>query len=103
VVLKLLRELYSDKQSFLRDIPRLIIEHIIHRIDMDPRAVQIAGLSLWLRSQKSWQRLGLKPADRPTIKRSNIVCAEPMPPPGQLQNAQGLPMEKAEVERLKEG
>ena len=34
---------------------------------------------LWLRAQKAWQRLGLKPAERPAIKRSNIVCAEPMP------------------------
>ena len=65
--------------EFGRDIPRLIIEHNIHGIDIDPRAAQIAGLSLWLRAQKAWQRLGLKPAERPAIKRSNIVCAEPMP------------------------
>jgi len=57
----------------------LIIEHNLHGIDIDPRCVQIAGLSLWLRAQKAWQRIGLKPADRPPIKRSNIVCAEPMP------------------------
>lgn len=67
------------ERAFLRDIPRLILEHNIHGIDIDPRAAQIAGLALWLRAQKSWQRLGLKPADRPAIRRSNIVCAEPMP------------------------
>ena len=60
-------------------MPRLIIEHNLHGIDIDPRCAQIAGLSLWLRAQKAWQRLGLKPAERPAIKRSNIVCAEPMP------------------------
>jgi len=65
--------------EFQRQIPRLIIEHNIHGVDIDPRAAQIAGLSLWLRSQKSWQAQGLKPKDRPQIKRSNIVCAEPMP------------------------
>jgi hypothetical protein len=61
------------------DFPRLIIECNIHGIDIDPRAVQIAGLSLWLRAQKSWQTQDIKPDARPPIQRSNIVCAEPMP------------------------
>ncbi len=70
---------YPDKAAFLRDVPRLIIEHNIHGIDIDPRAAQIAGLSLWLRAQRSWQAQGLKPQERPQIQRSNVVCAEPMP------------------------
>ncbi|MCY7273028.1 MAG: BREX-1 system adenine-specific DNA-methyltransferase PglX, partial [Phormidesmis sp. CAN_BIN44] len=70
---------YASKEAFLRDVPRLIIEHNVHGIDIAPRAVQIAGLSLWLRSQKSWQAQGLKPSERPQIRKSNIVCAEPMP------------------------
>lgn len=74
-----LRETYDSKEAFLRDVPRLIIERNIHGIDIDPRAVQIAGLSLWLRAQKSWAAQGLQAADRPQIQRSNIVCAEPMP------------------------
>ena len=74
-----LRSLYTTKEEFLRDVPRLIIENNLHGIDIDPRCAQIAGLSLWLRAQKAWQRLGLSPAQRPAIKRSNIVCAEPMP------------------------
>ena len=74
-----LRESYPDKTAFLADVPRLIIERNIHGIDIDPRAVQIAGLSLWLRAQRSWQAQGVKPQDRPQIRRSNIVCAEPMP------------------------
>ncbi|HKQ38033.1 MAG TPA: BREX-1 system adenine-specific DNA-methyltransferase PglX, partial [Verrucomicrobiae bacterium] len=68
-----------SKEEFLRQVPRLTIEYNLHGIDIDPRCAQIAGLSLWLRAQKSWQRLNLKHAERPTIKRSNIVCAEPMP------------------------
>jgi hypothetical protein len=76
---KPLTETYSDKEAFLRDVPRLIIEYNIHGIDIDPRAVQIAGLSLWLRAQRSWHNQGVKPTDRPRITRSNIVCAEPMP------------------------
>jgi hypothetical protein len=74
-----LLDTYPDKAAFLRDVPRLIVEHNIHGIDIDPRAVQIAGLSLWLRAQRSWQGQGLKPSERPVIQRSNIVCAEPMP------------------------
>jgi hypothetical protein len=77
--MKSLHDTYAGKDTFLKDVPRLIIEHNLHGIDIDPRCAQIAGLSLWLRAQKAWQRLGLKPAERPAIKRSNIVCAEPMP------------------------
>ncbi len=77
--LKPLHESYNDRESFLRDVPRLIIERNIHGIDIDPRAVQIAGLSLWLRAQRSWQAQNVKALDRPRIQRSNIVCAEPMP------------------------
>ena len=74
-----LRDIYEDRDAFLRDVPRLIIERNVHGIDIDHRAVQIAGLSLWLRAQKSWQSQGVKPQQRPQIKRSNVVCAEPMP------------------------
>jgi len=70
---------YPDKAGFLADVPRLIIEHNIHGIDIDQRAVQIAGLSLWLRAQRTWQQQGLRPQERPRIRRSNLVCAEPMP------------------------
>ncbi len=70
---------FLDKSAFLREVPRFIIEHNIHGIDIDPRAAQIAGLSLWLRAQRAWHQAGVKPADRPRITRSNLVCAEPMP------------------------
>jgi hypothetical protein len=84
--LKPLTEAYDNKEDFWRDVPRLIIEHNIHGIDIDPRAVQIAGLSLWLRAQKSWQSQGVKSRNRPQIHRSNIVCAEPMPGEAELLN-----------------
>jgi hypothetical protein len=77
--LKPLHETYKDKASFLANIPRLIIEYNIHGIDIDPRAVQVAALALWLRAQKSWKTLGIKATDRPRITKSNIVTAEPMP------------------------
>jgi hypothetical protein len=70
---------FSSKEEFLREVPRLIIEHNIHGIDIDPRATQIAGLSLWLRAQRAWAEQGLPAEQRPVIRRSQIVCAEPMP------------------------
>jgi hypothetical protein len=70
---------FANKAAFLRDVPRLIIEHNLHGIDIDPRAAQIAGLSLWLRAQRAWHQANVKPTDRPRITRSNLVCAEPMP------------------------
>lgn len=77
--LKPLRETYNSKEAMMQDVPRLIIEHNIHGIDIDPRAVQIAGLSLWLRAQRNWQVQGVRPQERPRISKSNVVCAEPMP------------------------
>jgi len=77
--MKSLHDTYAGKDTFLKDVPRLIIEHNVHGIDIDQRCAQIAGLSLWLRAQNTWERIGIKPAERPAIKRSNIVCAEPMP------------------------
>jgi hypothetical protein len=76
---KSLRDSYGTREKYILDVPRLIIERNIHGIDIDARAVQIAGLSLWLRAQKAWHEAGVKPAARPKITRSNIVCAEPMP------------------------
>lgn len=70
---------FSSLDEFRAQIPKLIIENNIHGIDIDPRAVQIAGLSLWQRAQRSWHQLAIKPQQRPVIVKSNIVCAEPMP------------------------
>lgn len=74
-----LREDYESLDVLRRAVPKLIIEHNLHGIDIDPRAVQIAALALWLRAQRAWQCMGLRPAERPQIARSNIVTAEPMP------------------------
>ncbi len=75
------------EQLFARQIPALIIENNIHGIDIDPRAAQMAGLAMWLRAQRAWQSMGLKPVDRPAIRKSNIVCAEPMPGEKELLTA----------------
>lgn len=67
------------RSDFVKRIPELIIRHNIHGVDIDPRALQIAGLSLWLRAQKSFDKQNLSANQRPQITRSNLVLAEPMP------------------------
>jgi 23S rRNA G2445 N2-methylase RlmL len=74
-----LLEDFETLDDMRREIPKLILEHNLHGIDIDPRAVQIAALALWLRAQKAWKNLGIKAVKRPRVAKSNIVTAEPMP------------------------
>ncbi|WP_295432661.1 BREX-1 system adenine-specific DNA-methyltransferase PglX [uncultured Thiodictyon sp.] len=68
---------YPDRDAFARAVPALILRHNLFGVDIDPRPIQVAALALWLRAQRSWQRIPA--AERPTIERMNLVCAEPMP------------------------
>jgi hypothetical protein len=79
-----LKQDYETPEDLRRDVPRLILAHNLHGIDIDLRASQIAALALWLRCQRAYQEMGLK-KDRPTITRSNFVCAEPMPGEEQMR------------------
>jgi hypothetical protein len=74
-----LREDYPDLADLLRAAPRLIVEHNLHGVDIDPRCAQIAALALWLRAQRAWKDLGVTASDRPRVQRTHIVVAEPMP------------------------
>lgn len=74
-----LREDYPDLLDLRRSAPRLIVEHNLHGVDIDPRCTQIAALALWLRAQRAWKDLGVAASDRPRIQRTHIVVAEPMP------------------------
>jgi len=74
-----LREDYPDLADLRRAAPRLIVEHNLHGVDIDPRCAQIAALALWLRAQRAWKDLGVAASDRPRIQRTHIVVAEPMP------------------------
>lgn len=72
------REVHT-RESFRREVPKLILENNIYGCEIDPRALQIAALSLWLRTQKSYSQMNLDAAERPLIARSNLVLAEAMP------------------------
>lgn len=68
-----------SRAEFMKHVPSLILRHNLHGIDIDPRAAQIAELALWMRAQRAYADLGVRSAERPPIRRTNIVVAEPMP------------------------
>lgn len=74
-----LRDDYPALPDLRRDIPRLILRNNLHGIDIDLRATQIAALALWLRGQRYYNEMDIKPHTRPKITQGNIVLAEPMP------------------------
>jgi len=74
-----LRVDFSDPAEFRKAVPGLILGYNLHGIDIDPRAVQISALALWLRAQRSYLEAGIERNGRPAITRANVVCAEPMP------------------------
>ena len=57
-----------------RDIPAAIIENNLFGIDIDPRAIQIASLSLLLTAKEAALRHDLSPQDV-RIRRTNLVVA----------------------------
>ena len=92
------REIHT-RESFQKEVPRLILEKNIFGCEIDPRALQLAALSLWLRAQKSYAQMGIQAGDRPLIKRSNLVLAEAMP--GNKRLLRGLMEElEAPMQRL---
>jgi len=90
------------RTEFVKQIPAMILRHNIHGVDIDPRAIQMAGLSLWLRAQRYYDGLKLEPKDRPSIYKSNLVVAEPLPGDEKLLNdfAQSLPGPIAKLLRV---
>ena len=80
-----LQEVYADQESLLLDVPRLIIEHNIYGVDIDPRATQIASLALWLRAERSWHDDGIKAKDRPTVGLGHVIAAVAPPPEPELR------------------
>jgi Eco57I restriction-modification methylase len=74
-----LRDDFPDLKQLRQAAPALIIEHNLYGVDIDARCAQIAALALWLRTQRAYRDLGIKPENRPRVRRTHIVIAEPMP------------------------
>lgn len=79
---------YADEAEFLRDVPRMVIEHNIYGVDIDPRATQIASLALWLRAQRAWHEAGVRAHDRPQVGRGHVVAA--VAPPAEVELRKGF-------------
>lgn len=93
-----LSQAYEDATAFLRDVPRLIIEHNIYGVDIDPRAAQIATLALWLRAQRAWHDAGVKAKDRPLIGHSHVVAAIAPPTERQLRQQFAANLDQRDAE-----
>ena len=73
-----LREDYPTLEALHKALPGLILAHNLHGVDIDARCAQIAQLALWMRTQRAYRDFGIRREDRPLIRRSNIVVAEPL-------------------------
>ncbi|WP_273364229.1 BREX-1 system adenine-specific DNA-methyltransferase PglX [Simplicispira suum] len=95
---KPLSQTCEDEAAFLRDVPRLIIEHNIYGVDIDPRAAQIASLALWLRAQRAWHDDGVKAKDRPLIGRGHVVAATAPPAERELRQQFAANLDQRDAE-----
>lgn len=75
---KTLAEDYPSLDALRKVVPALVLERNLHGVDVDSRCAQIAQLALWMRAQKAYRDFGIGRGDRPQIRRSNIVVAEPL-------------------------
>ncbi len=73
-----LRADYPTLDELRRSIPGLVLEHNLHVVDIDARCAQIAQLALWMRAQRAYRDSGIGRSERPAIRRSNLVIAEPL-------------------------
>ena len=82
-----LREDYPDLATLRAAAPELILRRNLYGIDIDPRCAQIAAFVLWMRAQRAFHDLRLALQERPSITKTNIVVAEPMPGEVDLRHA----------------
>jgi hypothetical protein len=69
---------YPTEDALKKAMPGLVLAHNLHGVDIDARCAQIAQLALWMRAQRAYKDAGIGRAERPIIRRANIVVAEPL-------------------------
>lgn len=89
---------YADREAYQRDVPRLIVEHNIYGVDIDPRAAQIASLALWLRAQRAWHDAGVKAQQRPDVGRGHVVAAVAPPAERELRGQFSSSLDQRDAE-----
>lgn len=91
---------YPSLDALRKAVPGLILAHNIHGVDIDSRCAQIAQLALWMRAQKAYRDFGVGRTERPRIRRSNIVVAEPLVADERLANEFVAKLGDAELGRV---
>lgn len=99
--LKPLTETYADEAAFLRDVPRLIIQHNLYGVEIDPRAAQIASLALWLRAQRAWHDASVPTKDRPAVGRGHVIAATAPPAEKELRQQFAATLSDMDAELFK--
>ena len=74
-----LRDDYETLENLRSQMPQLILAHNLYGVEIDPRCAQIAAMALWMRAQRAFTDYGVARSERPPIRKTNIVIAEPMP------------------------
>lgn len=97
---KTLAEDYPSLDELKKAVPGLVLAHNLHGVDIDPRCAQIAQLALWMRAQKAYRDFGIGRSDRPQIRRSNIVVAEPLVADAQIAEEFVAKLGDAELGRV---
>jgi hypothetical protein len=97
---KKLTEDYLSLAELRKAVPGLILAHNLHGVDIDPRCAQIAQLALWMRAQRAHRDFGISPAERPQIRRVNIIVAEPLVAGDQLAREFVVVLGDLELERV---
>lgn len=97
-VLKPLCQSYESEAAFVRDVPRLVIEHNIYGVDIDQRAAQIATLALWLRAQRAWHDSNVKAKDRPRTGKGHVVAAVAPPAERELRQQFAANLDQLDAE-----
>lgn len=91
---------YPSVDALRKALPGLILAHNLHGVDIDPRCAQIAQLALWMRAQKGYRDFAIACTERPQIRRSNIVVAEPLVADEQIANEFVAKLGDAELGRV---
>jgi hypothetical protein len=91
---------YPTLDALRSAMPGLILANNLHGVDIDPRCAQIAQLALWMRAQKAHRAFGIGRAERPQIRRSNIVVAEPLVADGQIAKEFVAKLDDVELGRI---
>lgn len=90
----LLFEIYKEQGYRERDIPAFILEHNLHGLDIDERAVQLARFAVLMKARAKNPRFFRKPEQIPRLKIMTVKSTRPLLA-GRQVKAQAFPSQQA--------